>query len=448
MKKLIAALLLLAGLAPAAAQPFPGTLPANSAVGRLGVGPGPAQAIPFSTLGPILNGFAPIYPTVGGSAAGITLTTGQNFTTLANGQEFIFTPTATVVGALPTVAVDSVAAKHVKSVDGYSFSVYYNIQQGKPLRIRYLAALDVFAILSPPTQFEDSLFGHGTVKLQAGGATTLTISQEDGQGLLLWNSATSAFRMVRLASISITNVFAGNSTYVNGVANQNLSANKLYAFYVNNTDPTNQNATRLEAWEFYSGVGTVAWNPIINEIGIFVKPTTANGSTPDNTRTYVGVCWTAASDISNEIAPAAAMGVKCFAHFAKNRWKFGYQTTVVSNAIASASLTTQTTPSVLAVSEGITDSPRFDAKAVATCDTSGTTISFRISLAGTAFNGNTFTAVSPTYTAGVPYVNAPVQISASWESAPATSAMTAKTDIAVSAGSCTFATDILGHLSQ
>jgi hypothetical protein len=274
------------------------------------------------------------------------------------------------------------------------------------------------------------------------------LAQEDGQGLLVWNATTAAFRMVRMDSITVSALFAGNSTIVNGVAGQNLAANKLYAVYVNNVTATNQNANNLEFWETYSGVGVVAWPPTINEIGIYVKPTVAGGSVADNTRTYVGVLWTGSSNISNEIASAASMGVKVFAHFAQSRWKLGYQTTVVSNVISSASLTTQTTPSVGGITEGVTDSPRFDAKAVATCDTSGTTISFRISISGTSFNGSAFTATSPTYTAGVPYVNAPVPISASWESAPPIGFYTAKTDIAVSAGSCTFATDILGHLSQ
>lgn len=44
---LLATLALLAGLAPAASQQ---TLPANTVLGRLGIGPGPAQAIPFSVL--------------------------------------------------------------------------------------------------------------------------------------------------------------------------------------------------------------------------------------------------------------------------------------------------------------------------------------------------------------------------------------------------------------
>lgn len=51
MRKLIATVAVLAALLPslAAAQP-PQTLPANTVLGRLGIGTGPAQAIPFATL--------------------------------------------------------------------------------------------------------------------------------------------------------------------------------------------------------------------------------------------------------------------------------------------------------------------------------------------------------------------------------------------------------------
>src|SRR5262245_54859967 len=50
MKKALIGLFLLAGLASAAAQPLPTTLPPNTVVGRLGITAGPAQAIPFSVL--------------------------------------------------------------------------------------------------------------------------------------------------------------------------------------------------------------------------------------------------------------------------------------------------------------------------------------------------------------------------------------------------------------
>src|SRR5258708_6283088 len=69
--KALVSLVLLAGLAvPAHAQVpnFPQTLPANTVVGRLGIGPGATQAIPFGTLTSNLfnglcttDGAAPIY---------------------------------------------------------------------------------------------------------------------------------------------------------------------------------------------------------------------------------------------------------------------------------------------------------------------------------------------------------------------------------------------------
>lgn len=56
MRRTILALLAVALIAPAAAQ-VPTTLPANTVVGRLGIGSGPAQAIPFATLSAQLTGF-------------------------------------------------------------------------------------------------------------------------------------------------------------------------------------------------------------------------------------------------------------------------------------------------------------------------------------------------------------------------------------------------------
>src|SRR6185503_5273906 len=250
MNRIIRALAILLCIAATAAHAqLPQTLPANSVVGRLGIGSGPGQAIPFSVLsGPV----GTVTGTVSGTASAITLSTGLGLTSLSDGQEFVFVPLSTVAGAVPTIAVDSVAAKTVKGVDGYSFPIYYDIQKGKPLHVRYLASLDVFAILSPPTQFEDTLFGHGTVKLAAASPTALSVFQDDGQGLLLWNSDTSAPRLVRLPSITASNLFSGNSTIVNGSVGQNLANSKLYSIYVNNTTPTNQFANNLEFWETYS----------------------------------------------------------------------------------------------------------------------------------------------------------------------------------------------------
>lgn len=63
------ALALLAALLPSlAAAQVPSTLPANTVLGRLGVGAGPVQAIPFATLGPTLLGTG----LGGGVLAGLT----------------------------------------------------------------------------------------------------------------------------------------------------------------------------------------------------------------------------------------------------------------------------------------------------------------------------------------------------------------------------------------
>lgn len=55
MRRIALAIALAAILAPAAAQVNPSTLPANTVVGRLGTGAGPAQAIPFTTLNSVLS---------------------------------------------------------------------------------------------------------------------------------------------------------------------------------------------------------------------------------------------------------------------------------------------------------------------------------------------------------------------------------------------------------
>src|SRR5580765_4304572 len=59
MRKTLIGLTFIAALLPSVAgaqtTPFPQTLPANTVVGRLGIGPGPSQAIPLATLAESLN---------------------------------------------------------------------------------------------------------------------------------------------------------------------------------------------------------------------------------------------------------------------------------------------------------------------------------------------------------------------------------------------------------
>lgn len=79
MRRVIASLMLLLAATVATAQvPFPQTLPANTVYGRLGIGPGPGQAIPFSVLAAnpsllnsILNNLSAASSTIYATSAGV-----------------------------------------------------------------------------------------------------------------------------------------------------------------------------------------------------------------------------------------------------------------------------------------------------------------------------------------------------------------------------------------
>lgn len=101
MRQIIKAIAFLAALLPslAVAQTQLPTLPANTVLGRLGVSPGPAQAIPFSTLGPTLitSNLAVTAPL---SISGLNLSI-----TGASGQILAGTPAAFTL--TPTLGVSS-----------------------------------------------------------------------------------------------------------------------------------------------------------------------------------------------------------------------------------------------------------------------------------------------------------------------------------------------------
>lgn len=67
MKRLITALLAALALCSGAAAQQPITMPANTLYGRLGVSPGPGQAIPFATVAPLLGSVVGPGPTVVGN---------------------------------------------------------------------------------------------------------------------------------------------------------------------------------------------------------------------------------------------------------------------------------------------------------------------------------------------------------------------------------------------
>jgi hypothetical protein len=96
LRQFILGLAVLAWGCTAAVGQVPNSLQPNSVIGRLGVGPGPAQAIPFSILG---TAIVPYLPGVGG----ITYPAAP----LAVG-DLLYAPTTTTVGRLADVALGSV----------------------------------------------------------------------------------------------------------------------------------------------------------------------------------------------------------------------------------------------------------------------------------------------------------------------------------------------------
>lgn len=127
MRKLLALLSLLLCLAPAAAQQFPMTLPANTVYGRLGIGSGPAQAIPFSRLIQALRENTPL--------------------------------NAVSYGADPTGATDSTAAWTAMLTAlgaGHCGSIYF--PKGK---YRFNAALSATLTSTPYSQCAISIEGDG-----------------------------------------------------------------------------------------------------------------------------------------------------------------------------------------------------------------------------------------------------------------------------------------------
>lgn len=394
--------------------------------------------------------------TVGGTASAITLTTGQGLTALTDGQEFIFTPTATVAGSIPTLAVDSTGAKQIKGVDGYTFSVYYDIQKDKPLRVRYNASLNVYVIVSPPLGFEGAVQTHGRMKFSGADASptkSVALYQDDGQGMMMWNSATLAYRLQRMPSITNSDI-STTTNMVNGVCNQALASNQLYSVYVSNKnpttcadDPTNALSNTLEFWSTYLGVGVPGWNPTTNELGLYVKPTVAGGSTADNSRTYVGMLWTGPSHDVGVVLTGSALAFPTQSHF--HPWLFPVQSdTVTVSGFTTGTPTLQTTPSLLVVSEGVEMLPLIKILASYKNTMSGTTATLAIQQTQICYNGATQVLTSRTMRQVATEANKWYHFEVDYGNASCMGVYTAQPLISVDGGSATFELTLTGYAAE
>ena len=134
---------------------------------------------------------APIQCAVTGSAPNNIELTPINASLLAlvDSMEFTFTPQLTsTTAALPTINIRKgdgtlFGAKVLRAAD-QSFTGAGDLQKDKQVTVRLNAGNDCFN-LKDSLALKQSWFGHGRVKLQVSGATTISLTQEDGQGVMI-----------------------------------------------------------------------------------------------------------------------------------------------------------------------------------------------------------------------------------------------------------------------
>lgn len=329
--------------------------------------------------------------TVSGTSVDIILTPTGGSVTLVDGMLFSFVPTTTPAsGSLITVQIAGNTAKSFRAPDG-AYASTYELQKNKPAVIQYYASGDYFVLVSAPLSFKQSVMSHGRGKLQADGATSISWTQENGRGLLVWNGTRAAYSLIDCPVITNSSLFTAVN-YVEGVANQSLSANQLYAVYVFNTDATNDQAVALDFYRMYTGVATEAWTPVVNDLGIYTKRSAIGSGGYDNTRTYVGMVWTGSSDISTSLNGTTLRSSVCSLF---SKWSFPAMSDVVSVSGITGS-STRATPIATIVSDGIDRTPVFELRANTRNDTSGQTNTIQLTISGTQYEGSSFSATSQT----------------------------------------------------
>lgn len=286
-------------------------------------------------------------------------------------------------------------------------------------------------------------FKNGAAKLQTGSSSQLCLTGNDGGMILVQSASTGDFMPISLSPAG-RNVECFNGTcYVEGVANQSLQPNTLYSVYLHNLDGTDANC-QLQFWRTFSG-----FNPTINPNGIYV----GNTGGINIGLTYLGQLYTGNSDISTRIAPADHLYQPCYSHF--NPWNFGFQTTDVQcNAFNQGMSGVQQAPTILTVTEGISECPdifgtlNFYGNDPSTI---GGTVSYCIQVSGTAINGSggsqPWTSSSPMQYLTITKDNAWMSIISKWQSAPPIGVYVVRPIINYTgSGSILYRTNLLGNI--
>lgn len=287
--------------------------------------------------------------------------------------------------------------------------------------------------------FSQQNFKHGVAKLQSATPTLLCLTGNDGGNILVQSATTGEYMPVSLGPAGRNQECFNNTAYVKGVPNQSLAPNTLYSVYLRNFDGT-EDGSRLDFWPTFEG-----FNPTIDPNGLYV----GNTGGINIGLMYLGQLWSGDSNISTLIAPSMHMRQPCYSHF--NPWTFGFQTDVLqSNAFTSGMSGPQPAPTILTVTEGISESPSFSGLLNFYGNdpsTIGGLVTYCLEVSGTSIDGP-WSVRSPIQYHTITKDNAWVTLVANWNSAPPIGVYTARPVISYSgSGSILFRSSILGNLS-
>ena len=154
MHKLTIALLAGSALwaSPALAQvpDFPQTLPANTVVGRLGIGPGPSEALPFGSIANSPAFVISSWAIAGGTADAITATLSPPILNLVDGQLVYFRAIAANTSATPTFSPSGLTPHVITKQGGLVLSAGDIARANAEVILRYNLAFTRWEMLNPP----------------------------------------------------------------------------------------------------------------------------------------------------------------------------------------------------------------------------------------------------------------------------------------------------------
>lgn len=246
-------------------------------------------------------------------------------------------------------------------------------------------------------------FKHGTAKLQASTSTMVSIGGNDGGAILIQSATTKDYQLS--TNFGLSQELFNNTANIEGISNQSLSPNTLYSVYIANIDGKEWN-NELQFWPTFDNN-----NPTLENNGLYVN--SKNGST------YLGQIYTNNCNIITVMGSTENLVQNCYSHF--NPWSFGFQTTQVSGSFKKSMSGSQSTPSILTVTEGISDCPIFNGQLTFKGGCPGSTVSYYIKVEGTsigAIGGSNWVCNSPIQTVKILNPFRTHVLNSMWGSAP------------------------------